>query len=72
MLCLAAAEGHRVARLVGPEAHASQGMKIGYVTDYFGKKKDLGRHASHRECCARHRRRAVVQEGRHDRAYPGH
>ena len=24
--------------LVGPEAYVSQGMKIGYVTDYFGKK----------------------------------
>jgi uncharacterized protein len=24
--------------LVGPEAFVSQGMKIGYVTDYFGKK----------------------------------
>ena len=23
---------------VGPEAYVSQGMKIGYVTDYFGKK----------------------------------
>jgi uncharacterized protein len=24
--------------LIGPEAYVSQGMKIGYVTDYFGKK----------------------------------
>jgi len=24
--------------LVGPEAYVSQGMKIGYITDYFGKK----------------------------------
>jgi uncharacterized protein len=24
--------------LVGPEAYVSQGMRIGYVTDYFGKK----------------------------------
>ena len=24
--------------VVGPEAYVSQGMKIGYVTDYFGKK----------------------------------
>ena len=25
-------------RLVSPEAYVSQGMKIGYVSDYFGKK----------------------------------